>query len=295
MKRRARAFTLVELLVVIGIIAVLVALLLPALSRAKQQATSVQCLSNLRSIGQAALMYAQESRGYWPPSDSANGYLISFIDWGIVAPPGMPTPNPQRWVTRDAMGKYAKNQIKIYYCPANILPKRKAGGGPNNVYSLPPGPSDWTDTSDKDLTGWMGYWWVAAPYYPTTTPPPGVTIAIQSQDQLANNSFWPRNDATGDFENAWKGLPNKPCRPGVEYIRKLGDKNAAGTPLCVDQSRQDAPTDFFFMHGSTKRDASGKQIGGWKNELFGDGHADMVRASECKNRWGVPPLNVVAW
>src|ERR1700752_3386226 len=77
------AFTLIELLVVIAIIAILAAMLLPALSRAKESGKRISCLNTLRQLGITSQLYVGDNQGYYPPRSQTNRWPnVFYYDYG---------------------------------------------------------------------------------------------------------------------------------------------------------------------------------------------------------------------
>src|SRR6185437_13257349 len=101
--RTKKAFTLIELLVVIAVIAILAAILLPALAKAKERAMRASCLNNTKQIGMGALMYAGDNKNTLP-QDTLSG------DW----PHDMTIADVDLW---QAAG--LQNQ-KVFYCPGTL-------------------------------------------------------------------------------------------------------------------------------------------------------------------------------
>ncbi len=185
--KRQKGFTLVELLVVIGIIALLVAMLLPALNKARTQARSVVCQSNLRTVGQLVQFYMGDWKGSLPPN-----YPKSSGGMGV-------------W------------NIKISYYVGNQFKDELAGKSfddPDQKYHCPEWNSDWVKAgaSQDSRSYGMTLDWCRSPFNSrgvnndtgTVTARKAVNLSVKSPEQFVY---------VMDYNNRWFYMVRKYMMP----------------------------------------------------------------------------------
>jgi prepilin-type N-terminal cleavage/methylation domain-containing protein/prepilin-type processing-associated H-X9-DG protein len=152
-QRTTAGFTLVELLVVIGVIALLISILLPALNKAREAARKVNCLSNLRQIGLQMQFYAQNNEGQVPLANRMNFGSTAYYVWKNDRPYGWGLLFLKDWSNSSGANNantYSGADPRLLYCPSVIDDRY--------TYNSPRNPWKFSNPSTVRSSYWLSCW-----------------------------------------------------------------------------------------------------------------------------------------